>query len=186
VTWIGYFACLGLGYIVVEIVLIQRFNIFLGNPSYALTVVLFTMLGSSALGALAVDRFRGIRALVPMLVSVCIGIIGISTLLGPFVDATLSGTAAVRILAAVAFVAPVGFVMGMPFPSGLRQAGMVSESLVSWAWAVNGGASVFGSVFAVVVSMAVGFATCLLVALGAYVVALVLALQLIRWHPRQA
>ena len=178
ITWVSYFACLGLGYIVVEIVLIQRFNLYLGNPSYALTVALFTMLASSGLGALVAGRWSHRGALVPMLSCVCAGIAVVMAGLDPLIDATLGSPASSRILFAVAFVAPIGFVMGMPFPSGLRQAGLDSESLVSWAWAVNGGASVFGSVSAVVVSMTVGFSASLMLALFAYLVALALTTRL--------
>ena len=78
----------------------------------------------------------------------------------------------VRIAISVAMIAPVAFLMGMPFPAGLRRVQRESSSLVAWAWAVNAGASVFGSVVAVLASMANGFPTALWVGIGAYAVSL--------------
>lgn len=179
-AWMLYFACLGLGYIIVEIVLIQRFNLYLGRPAYSLTVVLFTMLASSGLGALAAARWSGRAALIPMLLGVCLAIGAVALGLEAIIGATLAASAGSRMMTAAAFVAPVGFVMGMPFPSGLRQAGRSSESLASWAWAMNGGASVFGSVVAVVVSMTVGFSGCLTLATAVYALALGVAVYLVR------
>ncbi len=179
-AWIVYFACLGVGYIVVEIVLIQRLNLYLGNPAYALTVVLFTMLVSSGCGSLFAERWPRIGALVPMLVVVCLGVAFMRSTLNALVYGTLAVPTGLRIATAVAYVAPFAFAMGMPFPTGLRHAARVSESLVPWAWGVNGGMSVLGSVAAVVVSMTAGFSTSLLLGALAYCVALVVVLPLVR------
>ncbi len=172
--WAGYFAALGLGYIIVEIVLIQRFNLYLGNPAYALAVVLFTMLASSGVGALVASRLESRRAVVGLMVGVCFAVMFVALSLDAFVDLTMSGAIGSRIVAAMLYVAPVGCVMGMPFPTGMRLAGRVSPELVSWAWAVNGGMSVFGSVLAVLISMSIGFSACLLVGVGTYAVGAVM------------
>jgi hypothetical protein len=169
--WATYFACLGLGYITVEIVLIQRFNLYLGNPVYALAVVLFTMLASSSVGALIASRMQTRTALVKAMIAVCAAILFVSLTLDQFVDLTMSGTITSRIFAVVVYVAPVGCLMGMPFPTGMRFAGRVAPELVSWAWAVNGGMSVLGSVLAVLISMSVGFSACLLFGMGIYALA---------------
>jgi hypothetical protein len=169
--WIAYFACLGLGYIVVEIVLVQRFNLYLGNPAYALTVVLFTMLVASGFGSLFAGRWPDSRYLTRILALVCAGIALVWLTIDPLIHLTLGASRAERILLAVAYVAPVAFVMGMPFPTGLREAGRVAESLVPWAWAVNGALSVLGSVLAVVVSMTAGFSVSLVLAGLAYAIA---------------
>ena len=169
--WIAYFACLGLGYIVVEIVLIQRFNLYLGNPAYALTVVLFTMLVSSGAGSLYAERFDEPRMLSQILAVVCAGVALVWLTIDPFIYATLGASQRTRVVLAALYVAPIAFLMGMPFPTGLRQAGRVSESLVPWAWAVNGATSVLGSVLAVIVSMTAGFSTSLVFAAIAYAAA---------------
>ena len=182
-AWIGYFASLGVGYIVVEVVLIQRFNLYLGNPSYALTVVLFTMLVASGCGALVAQRWTQPAALIATLVVVCVGVGIVALGIGSLIGSTLRASTPMRIAIAALFVAPVAFVMGIPFPTGLRLAGRASQSLVSWAWAVNGGASVFGSVLAVIVSMAAGFSSSLLLAGAGYLVALLLSIGLARADP---
>jgi spermidine synthase len=169
-AWMTYFAALGLGYIVVEIVLIQRLNLYLGNPAFALTVVLFTMLASSGAGSLFAERFTDPRALSRILATVVAGIALVWLTIDPFIHLTLGASRGIRIILAVLYVAPVAFVMGMPFPTGLRLAGRESESLVPWAWAVNGATSVLGSVLAVVVSMTAGFSMSLVFAGIAYAV----------------
>lgn len=179
-AWIAYFACLGVGYIVVEVVLIQRFNLYLGNPSYALTVVLFTMLVASGCGALVAQRWTRPVALIATLMVVCVGVGVLALGIGPLIGSTLSASTPTRIAIAAAFVAPLAFVMGIPFPTGLRLVGRASQSLVSWAWAVNGGASVFGSVLAVIVSMSAGFSSSLLLAGAGYLTALLLSVGLVR------
>lgn len=166
--WVGFFAALGLGYIIVEIVMIQRFNLYLGNPAFALAVVLFTMLASSSVGALLASRLETRTALVRTMGAVCLAIAYVALSLDAFVQLTMSGGIASRILAVVVYVAPVGCLMGMPFPTGLRFAGRISPELVSWAWAVNGGMSVLGSVLAVLISMSIGFSACLLVGMATY------------------
>ncbi|HYC54256.1 MAG TPA: hypothetical protein VEL28_04885 [Candidatus Binatia bacterium] len=180
-VWIAYFACLGLGYIVVEIVLIQRFNLLLGKPGYALSVVLFTMLVSSALGSLAIERAGdGAGLLVGTLAGVCALLIVLAVLINPIIGQVGSAAEWVRIATAAVTVAIPAFVMGMPFPTGLRRAARLSPRLVSWAWAVNGGLSVLGSVMAVLTSMTWGFSTALMLGIAAYVSALLLALLLQR------
>jgi hypothetical protein len=81
-------------------------------------------------------------------------------------------------------IAPLGFVLGMPFPSALRRASLESKGLVSWAWAANGGASVFGSTLTVLVSMTYGFTASFLCGAAAYAMALAMVVGLHR--PRAA
>jgi hypothetical protein len=85
---------------------------------------------------------------------------------------TLGASTARRIVVAMATIAPIAFIMGMPFPTGMRLAAKESNSLVSWAWAINGGASVFGSVLTVLISMSFGFSSSFLVGTFIYGMAL--------------
>jgi hypothetical protein len=158
--WALYFAGLGLGFILIEIVLVQRFGLFLGYPVYSLSVVLFTMLLASGLGSLAAGRFdreRLGRLLPRALVALCGALLVYAVALPPLLSAGRGLPIATRILVAVVTIAPLGFLMGVPFASGLRRASGESKGLVPWAWAVNGGASVFGSTLTVLVSMTYGF-----------------------------
>jgi SAM-dependent methyltransferase len=180
--WALYFAGLGLGFILVEIVLVQRFGLFLGYPTYSLSVVLFTMLLSSSLGSLLSGRWSAADALPRIVAAVCALILVYAVALPRLLDATLGAATPLRILVAVVAIAPLGFLMGMPFPTGLRRAGLESKGLVSWAWAVNGGASVFGSTLTVLVSMTYGFTASFLCGACAYAIALAMA---IATRPRQ-
>jgi SAM-dependent methyltransferase len=170
--WILYFGCLGSGYILVEIVLIQRFNLYFGNPVYALSVVLFTMLLSSGAGSFVAQRWSTYRQLTAVVATVCVALGGLAVAVPWAIDSTLGSSNPLRILVAVACIAPAAGVMGMPFATGLRYAARESRSLVSWAWAVNGGASVFGSVVAVLISMTAGFSRTFLAGVLAYLLAL--------------
>jgi spermidine synthase len=170
--WAVYFAGVGLGYIMVEIVLIQRFTFFLGYPVYALVAVLFTMLLASGLGSALAGRWTGPRPLPRALLGLCAALVACGVVLPRLLDATLGLSTPLRLSVAVGIVAPLGLLMGVPFATGLRRVGGEAKGLVPWAWAVNGGASVFGSTLAVLVSMTYGFTASFLTGAGAYVVAL--------------
>lgn len=171
-VWALYFACLGLGFIMVEIVLIQRFSLFLGYPVYSLSVVLFTMLLASGVGSLLAGRWSGPQMLPPILGLVCGTLVLYALALPWLLNTTLGAPTAVRIVLAGALVAPIGLMMGVPFPTGVRLAGRDAAALVPWAWAINGGASVFSSTLAILISMTYGFTTTFLLGAGAYLVAL--------------
>ncbi len=178
--WATYFVGLGLGFILIEIVLIQRFSLFLGYPVYSLSVVLFTMLLSSALGSLVSGAFTSPGALSRVLGLLVAVLLGYAVALPSLLSATRGAPTLARMAVAVASIAPLGFLMGMPFSSGIRRAGAQSKRLVSWAWAANGGASVFGSTLSVLISMAHGFTASFMAGLVAYVLALVVWILLTR------
>lgn len=171
--WILFFAGLGAGYMLVEIVAMQRFVLYLGHPGYAMTVVLMTFLLFSGLGAHVAgksdDPGRTLRkALVAVLV--LLAILGVG--LPHFFDATLRFDWGLRALLTAVVLGPAAFFMGMPFPSGLTILSRRSLPLVPWAFGVNGGASVLASVGAILIALGAGFSTAFLVAGGTYLVAL--------------
>jgi spermidine synthase len=191
---LAYFIALGLGYIMVEIALIQRFVLFLGHPTYALTVVVFLMLLSSGAGSVVSRRWlvrtlsvRWVLALIVAAVVAYIWLLPIllRSLVGLpfFAKAVVSG----------ALIAPLGFAMGMPFPTGLRRmtetlpatslSNPAGESTIEWAWAMNAASSVLGSVLAMVIAIHVGLKVALACAAAAYLLAAALTLQ---WRTRHA
>jgi spermidine synthase len=173
--WAIYFAGLGLGFILIEIVLLQRFSLFLGYPVYSLSVVLFTMLLASGLGSLAAGRVPDARLgrLLPLALAALAGVlVGYAILLPPALALGRGLSIGARIAVAVVTIAPLGLLMGVPFASGVRRASAESPHLVPWAWAVNGGASVFGSTLAVLLSMTWGFTASFLTGALAYAVSL--------------
>lgn len=171
--WVLYFLGLGAGYMLLEIVAMQRFVLFLGNPGYALTVVLVTFLLFSGLGAAVAGRSADPRR--TLLGSLCIVVALIAVLgvvLPPFFESALMLPLAWRIALSMLVLAPLAFVMGMPFPSGLALVSRERASLVPWAFGVNGGASVLASVLAILVAMSAGFSAVFVCAGAAYLVAL--------------
>ncbi len=184
-----YFVAVGLGYIFVEIAFIQRFVLFLGHPTYALTVVIFLMLLSSGAGSLASRKWLSdpARIRVPLLLIAALVLVYVVFL--PKLLIALVGLPFIAKLAISGLLlGPLGFVMGMPFPTGLRW--LSSRSLeedaaplppqsynaVEWAWAMNAGSSVLGSVLATVVAIHFGLNFTMAQGAIAYLLALALTL----------
>ena len=164
--------------------MIQRLNLFLGYPVYSLSVVLFTLLISSSIGSLASAKWNGAFRLSFALAALCALLAVYSIWLQPVLNATLGARTPVRILTAAGLLAPLGVLMGIPFPTGMRLASREARNLVSWAWAVNGGSSVFGASLAMVISMTYGFSAGSLVGLAAYSITLILIMVLTRRQAR--
>jgi spermidine synthase len=179
-----YFVAVGLGYILVEIAFIQRFVLFLGHPTYALTVVVFLLLLSSGAGSLASRRWLGKagRSLLPL--ALIVGWILLYVFILPWILNALVGLPFMAKLAvSAALLAPLGFAMGMPFPSGLRalarsQTDEAEANSVEWAWAMNAGSSVLGSVLAMVIAIQFGLNVTLACGAAAYLAALAISPKL--------
>jgi predicted membrane-bound spermidine synthase len=180
---LGYFACLGAGFILVEVVLVQKCILFLGPPVYALAVVLFSLLAWSAAGSGLSGRIPD-AALGRALPRVLLGVVGAVVLaviaLSPAFDALARLSLPLRIAVTVTLLAPLGLTMGMPMPSGLRLLRHATPEIISWAWGVNGALSVMGSVGALALALVLGFNVALLVGAGLYLAALLLARGLAR------
>ncbi len=162
-----YFIAVGLGYITVEITLIQRFVLFLGHPTYALTVVVFLLLLSSGAGSVAARRWISGSIRLTQLLGVIAGLVALYVILLPFLLPAAVGLPFIaKLLMSAAVLAPLGFLMGMPFPSGLRLV-----ETVEWAWALNAAASVLGSVTAMVIAIHFGLTVTLECAAAAYLMA---------------
>ncbi|HZZ16292.1 MAG TPA: hypothetical protein VFE08_10060, partial [Candidatus Sulfotelmatobacter sp.] len=179
-----YFVAVGLGYILVEIAFIQRFVLFLGHPTYALTVVIFLLMLSSGAGSLVSRRWlpRTGLAWVPLVVVIA-ALLGDVFFLPHVLAAWVGLRLGFRLIISGILLAPLGFVMGMPFPTGLRALaadsdnGFPSETkgaanAVEWAWAMNAAASVLGSVLAMVIAIQFGLTATLICGLAAYLLAL--------------
>jgi spermidine synthase len=181
-----YFVAVGLGYILVEIAFIQRFVLFLGHPTYALTVVIFLLMLSSGAGSLFSGRWlpRTQMAWMPITLVAAALLVDVVFLPG-WLEAWVGLGLYSRMAVSGLLLAPLGFVMGMPFPTGLRalSAGPVldvpsgacsEDNVVEWAWAMNAAASVLGSVLAMVIAIQFGLTVTLACGVGAYLLALLL------------
>ena len=165
-----YFAALGAGFIIVEIALLQKFMIFLGGPAYSMAVTLFTILLSSGIGSflsrnLSQRPFKLLAIVIPLLIV-------ITMLHALFLDriiADLMGLAPLmRGLAAVLLIAPLGLLMGMPFPAGLRYVDTFRRELNPWAWGINACATVLGSTICILISSLLGFNAALVIGAAIY------------------
>ncbi|HET7441968.1 MAG TPA: hypothetical protein VFJ47_11760, partial [Terriglobales bacterium] len=175
-----YFVAIGLGYIMVEIALIQRFVLFLGHPTYALTVVIFLLLLSSGAGSLLSRRWSasGTHRLIPL--TVIIFGLALYVFVLPAILAHLVGLAFIfKLLISGILLVPLGFLMGMPFPTGLHALAAITDSAggnaVEWAWAMNAASSVLGSVLAMVIAIHLGLNLTLTAGTASYLLALLLA-----------
>jgi hypothetical protein len=178
---LGFFAAIGLGFLTLEVVLIQRFVLFLGYPTYALSVVLFSLLLWTGAGSLIAGQVHDRRrALTVALVIACVLIAASSYGLHGLLEALIDLPFAARVAVTVAMLAPVGLALGMAMPLGLsRLAGLYPKG-VAWAWGVNGIASVVASAAAITVAIVAGFPIATLVALVCYLGALA-HVRLARW-----
>jgi len=162
-----YFITVGFGFILVEISLIQRFVLFLGHPTYALTVVVFLLLLSSGAGSVAARRRINSGSKILPLLGLISALIVVHVVLLPWLLSAAVGLPfAVKLLLSGAVLAPLGFLMGVPFPIGLRLV-----KTVEWAWALNAAASVLGSVMAMIIAIHFGLTVTLLCAAAAYLLA---------------
>jgi len=167
-----YFFGLGLGYMFIEMATIQRFMLLLGHPVYSVSAVLFSLLLASGLGSYFSGRITpgGKRHKIVLLM------VGFLTLLysfiSPFILPLLGLPFAARLLATSILIAPLGFLMGMPFPLGVRILTGSRRPLIPWAWAVNGCASVLGSILPTILALNMGFSRIYQIAGAIYLVSL--------------
>jgi hypothetical protein len=165
--FLAYFAALGLGYLLVEMPLMQQFILYLGQPSLAFIVVLSALLLSSGIGSMLAPHvpLKGVfLALVAAIALYPFALRGVFEL-------TLWAALPARMGLATVCVAPLGVLMGVPFVGGMRRAEEVAPGLVPWIWAINGSASVVSSLLATIIALCGGYRLVLAGAAGCYLVA---------------
>jgi hypothetical protein len=172
-----YFAALGMGFMFFEVSLIQRLVLFLGYPTYSLTVTLAAILVSTGVGALLSERLadRADRMIVPLVVALG-ALTGLYLFALPaLTNALLGWPLPGRVGVALVLLAPLGLCLGMFMPLGLRAVASITDyprEYVAWGWAVNGFASVSGAVLTTILGMIFGFDVVLVLAFVVYLVAL--------------
>jgi predicted membrane-bound spermidine synthase len=174
-SYLFYFACLGAGFIIVEVAMIQKFILFLGHPVYSLAVVLFSLLTFSALGSYLsgrLDETRSKQTLGKLIGTLIVLVFVYIVVLPPIFYGLVWLPHPARILIAVALMAPLAMVMGMPMPIGIKMLSKSAPQIIPWAWGVNGATSVMGSVGALVIAILTGFNQALIVGAGLYLLAL--------------
>ncbi len=186
-----YFVAIGMGYILVEIAFIQRFVLFLGHPTYALTVVIFLLLLSSGAGSVLSRRWlstpaQGWLPLLSIAAVIALYVYLLPVMLSSWVGLPFT----VKLSVSAVLLVPLGFAMGMPFPTGLRALASAparefapsaplpsnvketADNAVEWAWAMNAASSVLGSVLAMIIAIHFGLNVVLACGAMAYLLAL--------------
>jgi hypothetical protein len=167
----AYFSLIGAGFMFVEIGLIQRLSVFLGHPAYALGVLLFTMIASAGVGSYVSELLPLTRRpwvyLYPVIIAVTIVVVGyLLPVLGS--GMTTAGTTA-KIIAAIALITPLGILMGVCFPTGMRLVQSVRSGETPWYWALNGIFGVLCSALTVFVSIYYGISMSFHIAAVCYI-----------------
>jgi hypothetical protein len=153
-----YFACIGLGFMLVQIALLQRFSIFLGHPTYTLSITLFAMILFAGIGSYLSDLLAPITARTERMlpVAAAAAIAAVALIVQPVTEGTIQADLWFRIVVAVGLLAPVSTLLGFFFPTGLRLVAALAPSATPWMWGVNGACGVLGSIVAVGISIWVG------------------------------
>ena len=178
-VFILYFLSLGIGFMLVEIPLIQKLVLPLGYPTLSLTVILFALLLGGGAGAAISQKFDGARlrfygafcAFVVAAVTVLC-----ATIMPQFDAFLLAQPLALRCVFAALLLLPLGVFLGTPFPTGLRLFSKERAGLVPLVWGLNGVASVCGSYLAALLARNFGFYQVLLFGAAIYGAAAVLLL----------
>jgi hypothetical protein len=178
-----YFLGIGLGYMLIEIVLIQRFILFLDHPLYAVSAVIGSLLVSSACGSYISRRLQPGSSwnISRHLLVLCLVLVFYILFTSRITAAWMGYDLIMRYLLSIILIAIPGFLMGFPFPVGIRTLGKSQELLVPWAYCANASASVIGSSLAVLLALELGFSWVMVVAIAFYLTA---ALSAILWSHR--
>ena len=174
--WGVYFLLLGFGFMFVEMPLIQKGSLYLGHPTFSLSIVLFSMLTCAGCGSYWSRKFKEANLLgtIRKYLLVTALFIGIVTVGSEWlIRQTIGFPLFMKMLLFVVLVGPTAFLMGIAFPSGLRIVSHRYKDSIPWVWALNGGASVMGSVLAMMVAMTYGYLCTLVLGVICYLAAIV-------------
>jgi hypothetical protein len=173
-TVIPYFAALGMGFILIELALLQKLILLMGNPTMTFALLLFTLLISSGLGSLISSRIA--KNNMKNLVFVIGGIAALGILyvlfLPPIIYSTIAESMEVKAAVSIAILAPIGFLMGMPLPTGMRLLKVHRPDYIPWMWAINGAFSVLGAVLAIALGIMYGSSLAMILGILIYLIAL--------------
>lgn len=162
----------------IEIVMIQLFSLLLGEPVYTFAIVLSALLLFTGIGAYISGRISNAGlALRNAITALAILLLLASLFLPPLLRQAIALPMNGRILVSILLVMPLGILLGMPFPSGIRLLSNQAPALIPWAWGVNGFFTVIGSVIALMLSMTIGFQAVLWITIAIYLLSMVLLIK---------
>jgi hypothetical protein len=161
----AYFAAIGAGFMLVQIPFLQRFSVFLGHPTYALAIVLFTMILAAGAGSAWSDRIRlGSRLMWAVPPAIAATILAEVVLLPVVTSMAASLPLLARAAIAIALIVPSAVLLGCCFPLGMRIVGAASTRATAWMWGINGATGVMASIVAVALSLWIGTSANLMLA----------------------
>jgi spermidine synthase len=172
---IVYFACLGLGYIMVEVGLIAEFILALSNPIVSASVLITGMLVFSGLGSLVSERFLDRARQTMPIIFLAIGalLIGYGLFLDRALDFIGTFNYWLRLVFCFALIFPPAFLMGFPMPTAMTSlARLGKDHMFLWAWGINGCFSVIGAALVPILATSYGLSTVLIVSGCAYLLAM--------------
>jgi hypothetical protein len=177
-----YFSGLGIGYMFLEMIFIQKFILFFGNPVYAVSFVIAVMLLSSGAGSFFSSGLMSVRYLMQrVLLGIFVVLVVYIFFLSYLLQQIMSASFIVKGVVSVLIISIPAFLMGMPFPLGLNALSALEEKHIPWAWGINGSMSVIGAALGTLLAVEVGFSTVMMLAAFAYL----LSLLAMFWYPRR-
>lgn len=171
-----YFSAIGLGFMLIEISQLQRLILYLGHPTYSLSVVLFSLLLASGLGSYLTENVNDPRKARMRLLALVILLLVTGLITPHLLQATAEWRTPARIFTAAGMLFPLGLFMGMPFPLGMKAAR--GRALTPWLWGINGAFSVCASVLAVALALSWGISSAYWVGLVCYCLCLAAFLRI--------
>jgi hypothetical protein len=176
-----YFGGIGLGYMFVEMVFIQRFILYFGNPVYAASAVITSLLFFSGLGSYHSNYFTlDKRRLLMIFMLIVFMLFAYSFMLTPVLQQTVHLSLFLKLSNVFLIIAPLAFCMGIPFPAGLSQISKTNSAWIPWAWGINGCVSVISTALATIVAVEMGFTWVMLFAAFAYCLPLFVQVRMSR------
>ena len=172
--FILYFFLIGISFIMVEIILIKIFELYLGNPAYSISLIIFSLLLSSGIGSFFSNKitlFSKKRTILYISIFIFSVLLIYSIFLFKVVYLLISLSLIQRFLVTIGLIFIVGFPMGVFFPTGIKSLGEKKNSMIGWAWGANSFATVLGSVLSVIISINWNFSCVMLIAAFSYLFA---------------
>jgi hypothetical protein len=182
---LAYFACIGFGFMFIQIPFLQRFSVYLGHPTYTFSIILFLMILAAGLGSLLSDRIDvdRHRRIVRIPIAIGAAVLIELALIQPVTTATAPWPLAGRTIVVALFVVPLATALGFCFPLGMRLIGRHSDRVAAWMWGVNGACGVMASILAVMTSMWIGIPANLMIAAALYLILPIAMRRLLRRQP---
>ena len=168
---LAYFAVIGTAFMLAQVAFLQRFSVLLGHPTYALVVVLFSMILFAGLGSFVSASVLGPggRRFGMCAAALGIGLVATGLFIAPLCAVAVAWPLAARVATVLAVIGPLSLLMGLGFPHGARLVQQQDPEALAWMWGANGAAGVLASIAAVMVSMTLGIESNLLLAGAGYV-----------------